>query len=241
MLKLPKAQAQNGTRQWFRVMAKKDNAAEVFIYDEIGAGFFGGGVAADELIKEVKALKLGANDELTVRINSPGGNFFEGNAIHNYLRTIKAKVIVRVDGVAASAASIVAMAGDRIEMPENAMLFIHNPWVVAAGDAQTMRKAADDLDQMRDSASATYLRRAGDKLTKAKLHEMLDAETWLSAQDSVKYGLADVVDEPVRAAALAQFDFEKIGFPVPKAIVNAKESHADEMRRRREQLNLLKT
>lgn len=209
---------QHGTRPWFSVMAKKGNAAEVFIYDEIGAGFFGGGVSAESLIKEIKALNLESVDELMVRINSPGGNLFEGNTIYNYLRTTKAKVTVRVDGVAASAASIIAMAGDRIEMPENAMLFIHNPWMFAAGDAKVMRKVADDLDQVRDIAANTYLRRAGDKLDKKTLIAMLDAETWLNAEDSVKYGLADVVDEPVRAAALAKFDFSHYLIPVPKAL-----------------------
>lgn len=232
MHKLHSGQPEPGVRPWFRVQAKKDSGGEVFIYDEIGAGFFGGGVAAADLIQEIKALNLGAESELTVRINSPGGNMFEGFAIHNYLRTVKAKVVVRVDGVAASAASMIAMAGDRIEMPENAMLFIHNPWMMVAGDAQVMRKAAEDLDQMRESAAATYLRRAGDKLTKAKLIEMLDAETWLSAEDSVKHGLADVVDEPVRAAAM--FDFSKYGLPVPKAL--AKDTSAARAR-----LKILKT
>jgi len=229
-----------GTRPWFRVQAKTGKSAEVFIYDEIGVGFFGGGVAAADLIKEIKALNLGADGELTVRVNSPGGNFFEGVTIHNYFRTMKAKIIMRVDGVAASAASVVVMSGDRIEMPENAMLFIHNPWMFAAGDAQVMRKAAEDLDQMRDSAAGTYLRRAGNKLTRAKLLDMLDAETWLSAEDAVKHGLADVVDEPVRAAALAQFDFTKYGFPVPKALVTAKNAIVDERKRRRDAVKTLK-
>jgi ATP-dependent Clp protease protease subunit len=215
MLKPPHS---HGSRQWFRVKSKSGKNAEVLIYDEIGAGFFGGGVAAEDLINELRGLKLVAGDELTVRINSPGGSMFEGNSIYNYLRTVAAKVVVRIDGVAASAASIIAMAGDRIEMPANAMLFIHNPWMFVAGDAKRMRKTADDLDQMRDGAVATYMRRAGDKLDQAKLVEMLDAETWLSAEDSVKYGLADVVDEPVRALNLAKFDFSKYGFPVPKAL-----------------------
>lgn len=208
----------NGARQWFRVEPKKGKHAEVLIYDEIGVGFFGGGVAAEDLINELRGLKLTSADELTVRINSPGGSMFEGNSIYNYLRTVAATVVVRIDGVAASAASIIAMAGDRIEMPANAMLFIHNPWMAVSGDAKTMRKTADDLDRMRDGAVATYMRRAGDKLAKAKLVEMLDAETWLSADDSVRYGLADVVDEPVRALNLAKFDFSKYGFAVPKAL-----------------------
>jgi len=210
-----------GTREWFRVQAKQGNTAEVFIYDEIGRGFFGGGVAAEDLVKEIKALKLGSDDELKVRINSPGGQFFEGITIHNFLRTLKAKVNVRIDGVAASAASIIAMAGDLVEMPQNAMMFIHNPWMWAAGDARAMRRAADDLDQMAQSSISTYLRKIGDKLERSKLVEMLDAETWLSAEESVKFGLADVVDEPVKAAALARFDFSKYGLPVPSAIAKA--------------------
>jgi ATP-dependent protease ClpP protease subunit len=232
--KFPRAEV--GTRQWFSIKAKKDNAAEVFIYDEVGRGFFGGGVDPLELLKEIAELKLVAGDELTVRINSPGGDFIDGNAIYNNLRTLKAKVIVRVDGVAASAASIIAMAGDRIEMPENAMLFIHNPWMWAAGDSETMRKAADDLDHMQENAIGTYMRKAGSKLARGELVKMLDAETWLSAEDSVKHGFADVVDEPVRAAALAQFDFRNLGLPEPPGLLSAKKAAADERQRYRKNL-----
>jgi ATP-dependent Clp protease protease subunit len=236
---MPKFSNEHGDRQWFTVNSKKGDNAEVYIYDEIGAGYFGGGVAAEAFIKDIKALNLDNKSELTVRINSPGGNMFEGNTIYNYLRTVKAKVIVRIDGVAASAASLIAMAGDRIEMPSNAMLFIHNPWMMVGGDAATMRKAANDLDQMRDGAAATYLRRTGDKLSRSELLDMLDAETWLSAEDSVKYGLADVVDEPVRATNLAQFDFGKYGLPIPKSFREAKGAVSDDIRRKREQLKKL--
>lgn len=240
MPKLHKGQPEAGTRQWFRVVATVGNTAEVLIYDEIGTGFFGGGVAPEALVKEINALKLGAKDELKVRINSPGGSFFDGNTIYNFLRSLKPQVTVRVDGIAASAASIIAMAGDRIEMPANAMLFIHNPWMVAAGDEATMLKAAADLRQMSDNAMGTYMRRVGDKVTRETMQAMLDAETWLSAEDSVKYGLADVVDEPVRAAALAQFDFSAYGFPVPKALATIKETAAQERKQQRERLQLLK-
>lgn len=222
MPKLNDGRPEPGSRQWFRVQAKSGKSAEVLIYDEIGVGYFGGGVAAADLIKELQGLKLESGDELTVRINSPGGNMFEGFAIHNYLRTSKAKVIVSIDGVAASAASMIAMAGDRVEMPENSMLFIHNPWMFVAGDAAFLRKTAGELDQMRDSAATSYLRKAGDKLTSAKLVEMLDAETWLSAQESVQFGLADEVVAPVRAQAA--FDWTKYGFKVPKVLQAARES-----------------
>lgn len=224
-----------GDRPWFRVQAKKGNAAEIVIYDEIGVGFFGGGVSPEALYAETKAMNLAAGDELTVRINSPGGNFIDGNAIYNHLRSLKAKVIVRIDGIAASAASIIAMAGDRIEMPANSMMFIHNPWMWVAGDSSAMRAAADELDNFRDNAAGTYLRRTGDKISRAELLKMLDEQTYLSAEESVKYGFADVVDEPVRAAALLQFDLAKYGFPVPKALAKP------ETQRWREQLRRLNT
>lgn len=237
MPKLAKGRPEAGARVWFRLKAaEKNEPAEVFIYDEIGRGFFGGGVAAEDFIQQLKALDLGADDTLLVRINSPGGDLFDGTTIYNYLRTVKAKVTVRVDGVAASAASIIAMAGDRIEMPENSFLFIHNPWMFAAGDAAVMRKVADDLDVMREGAVATYLRRAGEKLTRAKLIEMLDAETWLTAEESVKHGLADAVDEPVRAAALARFDFAQYGFKVPAHLATARKN---DLARRRAELKAL--
>jgi ATP-dependent Clp protease, protease subunit len=230
-----------GDREWFRVQAKKGNAAEVFIFDQIGRGFFGGGVAPEEFIKQVKALKLEAGDELTVHINSPGGNVFDGNAIHNYLRTLKARTVVRIDGVAASIASVIAMAGDRIEMPANAMMFIHNPETGMWGNAAALRKLATDLDNIRESMSSAYLRRIVDRIDRAQLYALLDAETWLSADEAVAKGFADVVDEPVRAAALAQFDLAKYGYKVPQAIVAAKKAHQEDIRRRREALKLLQT
>jgi ATP-dependent Clp protease protease subunit len=183
--------------------SKAGKNAEMLIYDEIGAGWFGGGIAAVDFNKQLQALKLEAGDTLKVRINSPGGNMFDGFAIHNYLRTSKAEITVVVDGVAASAASMIAMAGDVVEMPANSMLMIHNPWMFVVGDHRVMRKAADDIEKMRDSATTSYLRKTGDKLSREDLLTMLDEETWLSAEDSVRFGLADKVDEPVRPSAKA--------------------------------------
>lgn len=223
---------------WYRVQAKKGTVAEVFIYDQIGQNFFGEGVGAESFIQDLKALNLQSGDELVVRINSPGGNVFEGVAIHNYLRTLKAKVTVVVDGVAASIASVVAMAGDRIEMPQNAMMMIHNPMVLAIGNATELREAADMLDQVRDSMATSYLRRV--KASKEDLYAMLDAETWFTAEQAVAQGFADAVSEPVRAAALVQFDLEKYGFKVPEQIAAAKQDRKEDIRRRKEKLRLLK-
>ena len=208
-------------RAWFSVRAEEGEPPEVYIYDEIGRGFLGGGVGAERFIASVKALKVKARDELLVRINSPGGDVFDGIAIYNYLRGVKHAVRVRVDGVAASAASMIAMAGDTVEMPENAYLMIHNPWMMAVGDAATMRKAAADLEIIAEGAIAGYLRKAGSKLDRERLVAMLDADTWLTAQQSVELGLADVVHEPVRAAALARFDWRSVPYRVPAALAQA--------------------
>ena len=224
---------------WYRVQAKRGNVAEVFIYDQIGKNWFGEGIGAEDFVRDLKALKLDVGDTLVARINSPGGNVFDGIAIHNYLRTLKAKVHVVVDGVAASIASVIAMAGDRIEMPKNAMMMIHNPMMLAIGNADAMRKAAEDLDQIREAMSASYLRRV--KPTKDELYALLDAETWLTADEAVAKGFADEVAEPVRAAALAQFDFAKYGFRVPQALAAAKEARSKDIASRREQIRLLKT
>jgi len=210
------------TRQWFSVRAAADGEpAELFIYDEIGAGWFRDGATPDSFIKQVKELKLKKTDQLSIRINSPGGNMFDGNTIYNYLRSLKNEVIVTIDGLAASAASIVAMAGDKIRMPENSFLMIHNPWMYVAGDANTMRKAADDLDEMRDGAVKTYQSKVGDRLSREEITTMLNEETWLIADKAIEMGFADELVEPVRAAALARFDLSEYEH-VPDAITKFK-------------------
>jgi len=226
-----------GSRVWYKVR----DTAEVLIYDEIGRGFFGGGVPADEFIKDVKALKLNSGDTLRLRINSPGGDLFEGNTIYNYLRSQPFNVSVHIDGVAASAASIVAMAGDTVNMPENSFLMIHNPWMFVAGDAKTMRKVADDLDTFREGAVSTYMSRVSDKLSRDEVVTMLDDETWLNAEDAVSYGFADNVDEPVRAAALLQFELGEYGFKhLPDGITEEEKRAKSDMEKRRKEFKHLK-
>ena len=147
-----------------------------------------------------------------------------------------------VQGVAASAASLIAMAGDEVRMPENSFLFIHNPWMMAAGDAKTMRKIADDLDLMRDGAVRTYQRKVGDRVTTKELVQMLDAETWLGADKAVELGFADVLEQPIAAAALSRFDHRR--WPnLPSALsvhTVARHAAADELQARRNVLESLK-
>jgi ATP-dependent Clp protease protease subunit len=234
--KLPKQ-----SRDWYAVKNKAaGEPAEVFIYDQIGASFWDEGVTPSSLIDEIKSLKLKNTDTLSVRINSPGGNMFDGNTIYNYLRSIKQNIDVTIDGMAASAASIIAMAGDTIRMPENSFLMIHNPWMVVAGDSQVMRKTADDLDIMRDGAIKTYMERAGDNLTRDELVTMMDEETWLGADRAVELGFADEVLEPVRAAALAKFDLENYFDKVPDAVSRIQNDERNKRAQRRADIKRLR-
>lgn len=129
--------------------------------------------------------------EIEIYINSYGGEVFEGTAIYNQLKRHPAHKTVYIDGFACSIASVIAMAGDEIVMPRNTLMMIHNMWMGAVGNAAALRKAADDLDVINAAGRQAYLLKAGDKLTEEKLTELMDAETWLTAQDCIDLGLAD--------------------------------------------------
>jgi len=142
-------------------------------------------------------------DTITVRINSPGGSVYEGLAIYDALRMSGRKIIVRVDALAGSIASVIAMAADELVFAEDARLMIHNPWSYAQGEAEDLRKLADELDSIRDRLVDIYLRKAGNKIDRARLTSMLDEETFLTAQEAMEIGLCDRIDAPLKVAALA--------------------------------------
>lgn len=168
------------------------------------------------------ALKqLGDIKELNLHINSPGGSVFQGIAIYNMLKESEAKVNVYVDGVAASIASVIAMAGDSIFMPSNSMMMIHNPYTYAVGNANELRKTADFLDKLTDASKQAYLDKAGNKLTSDKIQQIMDDETWLSAQEAVDLGLADEVLAPVQVAASINNPFAKQFKHMPSELVES--------------------
>lgn len=130
-------------------------------------------------------------EQINVYINSYGGSVFEGTAIYNQLRRNPAHKTVYIDGFANSIASVIAMAGDEVIMPRNTLMAIHNMWMGAVGNAAELRKAADDLDVINAAGRGAYLAKAGNKLPEDELIKMMDAETWLTAEDCIAYGLAD--------------------------------------------------
>lgn len=130
--------------------------------------------------------------EIVVNINSPGGDVFEGIAIHNMLKRHKAKITVNVDGLAASIASVIAMAGDVVRMPSNAMMMVHNALTYSYGNAEDLRETAELLDKVTAVISTTYLNKS-EELNSDTLKALLDAETWLTAEEAFNYGLIDEV------------------------------------------------
>lgn len=182
---------------WELKQSAERGALDLYIYGDVegdGYDWWSGEVIESETSANAlrDALAEHANaKQINVYINSYGGSVFEGTAIYNQLRRHPAHKTVYVDGFACSIASVIAMAGDEIVMPRNAMMMIHNMWMSATGNAADLRKAADDLDTINAAGRQAYLAKAGDKLDEAALTEMMDKETWLSAEQCIAYGLAD--------------------------------------------------
>ncbi|WP_241951864.1 ClpP-like prohead protease/major capsid protein fusion protein [Pasteurella multocida] len=186
-------QMSNDTQSWFSIKAGANNTAEISIYDEIG----GWGISAKAFAKQLK--DLGNIKKINLHIHSPGGSVFDGMAIFNLLNTHSAKKTVYIDGLAASMASVIAMVGDTVIMPENAMMMIHKPWGIQGGDAEDMRKYADLLDKIEETLISAYTKKTGK--SEEELAEMLAEETWLNGKECVEHGFADQLVEPVKAMA----------------------------------------
>lgn len=172
--------------------------AEIVIYDRIGPKDWDGrGVDASQVKKDLDS--LGELDEITLRINSPGGNVFHGLAIYNLLATHKAKKVVQVDGVAASAASLIAMAGDEIVMNTGSLMMIHETSMAAYGRRSELEKALQMIDMANTSIVGIYQKRTG--LPEQEIRDLLRAETWMTDQQAVEKKFAHRVNENVKAVA----------------------------------------
>lgn len=190
-------------KKFWSFKALEEKAGELTLYGEISnETWWGDEVTPKQFKEDLDA--LGDIDTLNVHINSPGGDVFAGQAIYSMLKRHKATVNIYVDGLAASIASLIAMAGDKVIIPQNAMMMVHNPWTIAVGNAAGFRKIADDMDKIRDSMVMAYEARSA--LTKEEIINLLDAETWLSADDCLEYGFADEVEENKQVAACLKKD-----------------------------------
>lgn len=184
-------------RLWEIKQSASPNTLDLYIYGDVegdGYDWWHGTVIESETSANHFREELAKHpnvEQINIYINSYGGSVFEGTAIYNQLKRHSAHKTVYIDGFACSIASVIAMAGDEIVMPKNALMMIHNMWMCACGNAAELRKAADNLDIINTAGRGAYMEKAGDKLDEAKLIEMMDNETWLTAQQCIEYGLAD--------------------------------------------------
>tara|TARA_R100000541_G_scaffold243_1_gene911 strand:- start:6646 stop:7431 length:786 start_codon:yes stop_codon:yes gene_type:complete len=203
-------------KTWYNAI-KKDNGVAVSILDEIGIF----GISAESLISDIKAYE--EIEKIDVTINSPGGSVFDGLAIYNFLKSHKAQVNIEVLGIAASSASVVAMAGDTITIPEDGFLMIHSPWSGAVGDAEEMRSTADVLDKIQETLINIYMKKTG--LDRKEIEDMVNQETWLTGSEALELGFATHTNEMAIAALAKGMDrhFKKMPQALSKEKIDVSE------------------
>jgi ATP-dependent Clp protease, protease subunit len=199
------------------------SSADLYIYGDIinntGWKWDDSDVMPDDvknLLDEIKDVK-----DLNIYINSGGGSVFAGLAIYNMLKRSKANKTVYVDGVAASIASVIALAGDRVVIPSNAFLMIHKPWSWTIGNSNDFRKMADDLDRIETGIMNVYKENLKEGIDIETIQELVDAETWLNGEEAEKYFNIEVVEAKDVAACASDY-FDKYN-KTPSKIVKAKE------------------
>jgi ATP-dependent protease ClpP protease subunit len=205
----------DGPAPCVRFRAAKNGAAEIILYGDIGFD-----VRAADFARELRA--LGRPEQIDLRINSYGGDVFDGVAIHSLLEASGSRVVVHVDGMAASAASVVAMAGDEVRIVEAGFLMIHDAWMIAAGNAVAMRQAAERLEAVSAQMAGIYQRRTGKEL--AQIREWMAEEREFSAADAVAAGFATSVVEGRRMAA--RYDPARHLFRAPPSAASSERRHA---------------
>lgn len=188
---IPNHQTMNqGNKTIWNLVKNDDKSAELMLYGDIAESFWGDTISAKEVTEYLADLDV---ENIDVYINSNGGAVDTAIAINNALRRHKAKVTVNIDGIAASAATLITCAGDTVRMPKNALFMIHNPSTIAMGDSEEMRKKADVLEKYKNSITETYLQKVN--IDKEKLSKLMDNESWLSAEEALKYGFIDEIIE----------------------------------------------
>ena len=185
-------------RKFWNFAAPEPGRGELTLYGDISdVSWWGDEVTPAQFKDDLDA--LGDVNELDIYINSGGGDVFAGIAIYNMLRRHMARKTVRVDGLAASIASVIAMAGDEIVMAENAMMMIHEAWTMVGGNKRELRKVAEELERIDGMLAGTYAARTAAK--EAEIAAMLETETWMTATEAVEKGFADRVEPGLKAAA----------------------------------------
>lgn len=214
------ASTESQVRPCYRIQAAADDAVDVMIYDRVGRDMWGDGVSAEDLVDELAGIKAST---INVRINSFGGQVFEGLAIYNALERHSARVVAHIDGIAASIASIIALAADEVRIAENAFYMIHNPHGVAFGNAKDMREMADVLDKVGGSLSGVYAKKTG--MDADAIQELMDAETWFNAEEALEMGFVDKVTD--KSNVMAALDPSVFASVPPKIAAQLIPQHSE--------------
>lgn len=186
---------------WFDIQNKSEEAGEIHIYGSVtDQKWMNEDMTPAEFRDKINAFK--AIKKVDLYVNSAGGGVFAGLTIYNMIKRFTGEVIAHVDGVAGSIASVIVMAASKIHMPKNAMMMIHNPMAVAGGDAEEMRKVADALDKVKETIVATYKEHTG--IEDKRIKKMMDAETWMTGEEAVALGFADVLEDAVEIQNCAE-------------------------------------
>lgn len=194
---------------WYKVSAESGDQAEIFVYDIIGWPFNDAG----ELIRMISDMK---GSPILVRVNSPGGDVFDANALYNAFKAHDAKVTMRIEALAASAASYLVLAGTEVQAYRNAMMMIHEPWTIALGNQYDFREIADVLGQISGNMVDIYA--AESKIGKREVREMMKSETWMTAKQMKEKGFVDTIIDG--DAAKAQFDLSMFANLPPEIVPN---------------------
>ena len=184
--------------QWYNIQNKASETADIYIFDEIGMY----GVTAQDFIGEIKELK---NTPINLRINSLGGDVFNGMAIYNVIKKREAKTTVYIEGIAASIATIIALGADEVVMSENSLFMIHNAWGGTMGDAKDMRKSAETLEKISTELTEIYMKKTG--LSYDVVSNMMDEKTWLNSEEAYELGFVDTISDAIKIAA--KYDVSK--------------------------------
>lgn len=181
-----------------KILSKTETEAEIVIYDQIGGGFWSEGISAKQFSDELKKLPDSIKN-ISVRINSPGGDVFDGITIYNRLKQHKAKKTVYIDGLAASIASIIALAGDEIIIGDGALFMVHLPWTFAMGNRTELDNVINRLTDVEEQMLGIYGKKS--KISRTEMRALLEAETWMNADDAIEKGFADKKSEETFAMA----------------------------------------
>ena len=197
-------------KNWYNIKAEASSkSADVYIFDEIGTF----GLTAQSFIEEIKSYK---DTPMSLHINCVGGDVFEGMAIYNVLKKRTARTTIYIEGIAASMGSVIALAGDEVIMAENSLFMIHNAWGGAMGEATEIRKTAALLDKISGEIADIYTKKTN--LPYNRVKEMMDEETWLSADEAFNLGFIDSISDAIKVAA--KYDVSKFKNITDKEIQN---------------------